>query len=241
MPFDRRGESMSADSFLRGHGRNFPQQDVVIVHAPGTLDEKRTSSRVQPQADAGFFDIDTPIYDGDIVEMDDPRGGTRRLYVTKVDLNDTRGGSAFRGISHIKAHWTEGAPRPLAGTTTTTYNAPVVHVHGDHAQLAWDSRSVTQSSGDGATISAGYQGLAKAVTDALDLLTAADDVDAEDVTIAREGAETVLAQVTSARPDTSVIRKGLAALRGVLSTAANAAATEGGRNLIAALALPSGT
>ena len=61
------------------------------------------------------------------------------------------------------------------------------------------------------------------------------------VTIAREGAETVLAQVTSDRPDASIIRKGLAVLRGVLSTAANAAATESGRSLIAALALPSGT
>lgn len=231
---------MSGDSFLRGLGSHFPQRDVVIVHALGTLDEKRTPSRVQAQADAGYFDIDTPIYEGDVVEMDDPRGGTRRLHVSKVDLNDTRGDSGFRGMSHIKAHWSEGPPRPLAGTTTTTYNAPVVQVHGDHAQLAWDNQSVTQSSGDGATISAGYQDLAKAVTDALNLLTTADDVDAEDVTIAREGAETVLAQVTSARPDTSIIRRGLAALRGVLSTAANAAATESGRSLIAALALPSG-
>lgn len=232
---------MSADSFLRGIGRNFPQQDVVIVHASGTVGEKRTTSRVLAQADAGFFDLDTPIYEGDVVEMDDPRGGTRRLHVTKVDLNDVRGSGAFHGMSYIEAHWTDGAPRPSAAPTTTTYNAPVVHVHGDHAQLAWDNQSVTQSSGDGATISAGYVDLARAVTDALGLLEAADDVDAEDVTIAREGAETVLAQVTSDRPDASIIRKGLAVLRGVLSTAANAAATESGRSLIAALALPSGT
>lgn len=230
-----------SDSFLRGHGRAFPQQDVVIVHAPGTLDEKRTPSRVQAQAASGFFDIDTPVYEGDVVELDDPRGGTRRMFVTKIDINDVRGRGGFRGMSHIQAHWTEGAPRPAAAATNTTYNAPVVHIHGNHAQLAWDNQSVTQSSGDGATITAGYENLAEAVTDALEMLAAADDVDPDDVAIAREGAETVLAQVTTPRPDSSIIRKGLAALRGVLSTAANAAATESGRALITALAVPAGT
>lgn len=232
---------MVSDSFLRGHGRGFPQQDVVIVHAPGTLEETRTDSRVQAQADAGYFDIDTPVYEGDVVEMADPRGGTRRMFVTKIDINDVRGRGGFQGMSHIKAHWNEGAPRPATAVgATTTYNAPVIHVHGDHAQLAWGNQNVTQSSGAGATITSGYEELAKTVTAALELLASAGGVDPDDLVIAREGAETVLAQVTTARPDTSIIRKGLAALRGVLTTAVNAAATESGRALIGALVVPPG-
>lgn len=224
------------DSFLEGHGSNFPQKDLVIVHAEGGPEEHRTSSRAIVQSASGMFNVNTPIYEGDIVEVPDPRGGIQRLHVTEVKIVDVQGEMGFHGMSHIEAHWSE----KLRRSSTTTYNAPVVNVHGDHAQVAWDNQSVTQNSVSD-SVAPGYDDLAQAVTKALELLSRTPSLDPDDQVFARESAEQVPEQLVTTEPNPSIIRRGLAALRGVLlsasESAAGSAASEAIKTLITALSL----
>lgn len=228
----------SGDSWLKGMGAHFPQKDVVIVHREDDGTDRRTNVRGSVLSDTGTFDIDTPVFRGDIVEMDDPRGGIRRLYVTKVDVNDVRGGQGFHGMSHVHVHWTDEqpgqapAPAPLA-----TYTGPVFQVSGGVAQIAWGNRDVQQHV-HVSQVAPGWEILADAVTRTLQLLAASDGVEVEDREIASDVGSEVLTELGKPSPNRSVVRRGLAALRGLLMTAAGAAATEAGKALIAALVLP---
>ncbi len=132
--------SSAGDSFLRGLGAGFPQADVVIVHSPGSSEEARIPARVQPQSNAGLFDVTTPIYEGDIVEMDDPRGGLRRLHVTQIDIHDFRGSVSFQGMSYIKTSWSEKPSRNVQPTQSSfVYNGPVVNVNASGGSGVPDS------------------------------------------------------------------------------------------------------
>lgn len=69
----------------------------------------------------------------------------------------------------------------------------------------------------------------------------APDVDPDDRLIADESAQAVLEQLVTDAPDRSLIRRGLATLRGVVSSALGSATTaagsEAGKALITALTL----
>lgn len=97
-------------NFIKTIGRRFGTEQVTVIHAEGTADEQRHQLEAQIQADSGFFDVDAPIYEQDIVEVPDPRGGTRRLFVAKVDIN--KASAAMQNMSHIQAHWGKGSPPP---------------------------------------------------------------------------------------------------------------------------------
>jgi uncharacterized protein (TIGR02391 family) len=89
-------------SFLR----RFPaRQDVVLVNNPGLDNEIRQTVLAVVQPDKGFFEIDTPIHEGDVVEVPDPRAGTvepRRLMVARVDLHEL---PQKPFMSHIEVSW----------------------------------------------------------------------------------------------------------------------------------------
>lgn len=76
-------------------------KQVEIVHCEGTPDESRLTIEALVQADSGFFAIDTPIYEGDVVEIPDPRGGTNRRFAATVKVNDV-GPESMR---HIEVAW----------------------------------------------------------------------------------------------------------------------------------------
>jgi uncharacterized protein (TIGR02391 family) len=69
--------------FLAGY-RQMGTQIVVIIQNESTQDEKRFEAECFVQADKGTFELETPIYEGDIVEMDDPRGGRQRRFAREV-------------------------------------------------------------------------------------------------------------------------------------------------------------
>lgn len=216
----------------------FPQADVVIVHAPGTPEETRIPTRVQLQADSGCFEVDTPVYAGDIVELPDPRGGTRRMHVTKIDINDTSATPSMVHMAHIQAHWTEKPPNDPK--PSTIYRGPVVQVTaGDHAQIAWGNRDVIQTTRT--EIARGFEDLARALTATLRLLPDLD-LDDEDRQAAVETADELLAELVQEEPNRPLVRRGLAAVRGLLAPAitagANSAATTAGRSLIEQLVMP---
>jgi uncharacterized protein (TIGR02391 family) len=60
---------------------------VTITNYPGTADESRHDAEAQLQAASGYFAIETPIYEGDIVDVPDPRGGTARYLAAEVKIN----------------------------------------------------------------------------------------------------------------------------------------------------------
>jgi hypothetical protein len=80
--------------------RTFGVTVVTIVHNPGTEDEIRREAEAHIQAKSGSFAVDTPIYEGDIVEFPDPRGGVERKLAAEVDVHNP--GGARKSMAHIK-------------------------------------------------------------------------------------------------------------------------------------------
>lgn len=98
---------------LPSHFRTFGTTKVTVVNNPGTEDEHRFETEAHVQAKTGFFAVDTPIYEGDIVEFHDPRGGTTRKVAATVDVNNPTGPS-FRGVEHIHVTWGSAPPARVA-------------------------------------------------------------------------------------------------------------------------------
>lgn len=89
---------------LPSHFRALGVTTVTVVHNPGTEDEERFETEAHIQAKTAFFAVDTPIYEGDVVEFPDPRGGRARKVAASVDVNNPTG-SSFRGMEHIHVTW----------------------------------------------------------------------------------------------------------------------------------------
>ena len=143
----------AGSSFATGFYGNLPLQDVEIIHAIGSPDERRFQTQALINKGDGAFAVDTPIYEGDIVELDDPRGGRRQLVVDEIDIYDMRSNSAFAGMSRITAKWVPSNRKhakldevQALSQTVSNYHGPVITVHGDGARLAWSKTgNVTQN------------------------------------------------------------------------------------------------
>lgn len=112
--------------------QTFGSEQVTVVHNPGTDDESRTDVEAHIQPQAGFFAVDTPIYEGDVVELDDPRGGRDRRLVREVRINNPRG-AAFNGMEHIEVKWGKApAPRiaPVRRLTVENLHPDVIRAAG---------------------------------------------------------------------------------------------------------------
>lgn len=96
-----------AVSFIETIAREFGTKRVVVIHEEATSSEQRFELEAQIQADSGFFAVDARIYEGDIVEVPDRRGGMLRHLVAKVDVNDV---PEMPEMSHIQAHWGRSTP-----------------------------------------------------------------------------------------------------------------------------------
>lgn len=94
----------------RGGGTGFGEtlrslpgtQEVTIIHNEGKPDEERTTALCNVQTKKGFFEVNVQIFEGDVVELPDPRGGLRRLNVQEVEIVD---GGRTSDMSHIAAVW----------------------------------------------------------------------------------------------------------------------------------------
>jgi len=83
---------------------NFPTETVSVIKNAGTPEEERVQQKAHIQSAKGFFAVDAPIYEGDVVELPDPRGGLRRLTIAKVKIVKPPG---MREMSHIEVTWGE--------------------------------------------------------------------------------------------------------------------------------------
>lgn len=107
--------------------RSFGHETVEVVHAEGTEDEKRFKVEAHIQPEKGYVAIDTPVYEGDIVEVDDPRGGIDRRYVEKVNIYKPGGRMSTR-MQYTELVW---------GTAPAVRVAPVrrLTIEGFHPRV----------------------------------------------------------------------------------------------------------
>ncbi|AQX80969.1 hypothetical protein BWO91_14250 [Plantibacter flavus] len=202
--------------FIARVGRRFGTEQVVVVH-----EGVRHELEAQVQAHSAFFDITAPVHDGDTMELSDPRsttGGTRTVYVTTTDVNKAPSNMPSHA-SHIEAKFTTSPPRPVE---------PAQHVNGDQYVIT-GSQSVNIVTRGGmlnqtSTVTSGYEELAQKIQQAIDALSAADDLDDDEREAGREAASTVLEEIVQAEPNQRKVKGALATLRGVLGSAANAGA-----------------
>ncbi len=81
-------------------------EQVEVIKNEGAEDEQRLKVKAVIQPDQGFFPVDTAVFEGDVVECADPRGGTRRLSVGEVKIN--RIGQA--AVDHLAVEWRKTSP-----------------------------------------------------------------------------------------------------------------------------------
>lgn len=127
--------------------RTFGHETVEVVHAEGTADEKRFSVEAHIQPDSGYVAVETPIYEGDIVEIKDPRGGIERKLVNEVKIYDPTGPS-FRSMRYTQLNWRK-APQariaPVRRLTIENFHPRVVESAGKLFADGHFSRAVTEA------------------------------------------------------------------------------------------------
>jgi uncharacterized protein (TIGR02391 family) len=104
---------------MRGHGAAFGTQLVKIIRNEGGDDEEVLEVEAHVQAEKGFFDVDTPVFEGDVVEVADPRrtAGVERRLAAKVKVNNF--GPAH--MRHISVTWGSAAPPRVAPVRRLTF------------------------------------------------------------------------------------------------------------------------
>lgn len=117
-------------------------------------------------------------------------------------------------------------PRGIASPSTTVnnYNAPIVTVKGDHAQLAWDADHVTQTQERTEEVAQGYEQLAQIVSAMLKELPRLP-LDEDDKADARDNANVILGEVVKPEPEKSVVKRAATFLKGLLAPIAAGIAT----------------
>lgn len=207
-------------------GRTFGTQQVVVIH-----EGVRNELEAQVQASKAYFNIDAPVYEGDTMELSDPRGGNRTVHITEVKLNQT-GGQMGADLAHIAASYSDKAPRAVERAQ---------HVHGDQiiinsshdVNIATRGGTASQTS----AVTAGYEELAQKIKQALDLIDATPDLDEDEREVGRDAASLVLEEIVQPEPSARKLKGALAALRGVIGAAASAGAGAAASGLVGQLFL----
>ncbi|MDJ0350870.1 hypothetical protein [Cryobacterium sp. PH29-G1] len=219
-------------SFIQNIGRTFGTQEVIVIHAHGTAEEQRTELESQVQGSKAYFDVDAPVYEGDAMELADPRGGRRTVHIFKVKINEAPG-SFGGGMSHIVASYSDTPARARGQQASQIIHGNAVIVSGSHVNVALDNGSITQHF----AVTAGFEVLARSVEDALSLMEQRQDLDPDERSAAQEAGTAVLTAIVEPNPDLSLIKKALATMRGVLHSAVTAGAGAAASALITQLVL----
>lgn len=106
---------------------------VTVIHSEGTEDEKRFDTKAHIQARTAYFAVDTKIYEGDVVEFPDPRGGLARKIASHVDVYNSNG-SGLRGMKYIKVTWGAAVPprvAPVRRLSVENFHEEIVRASSD--------------------------------------------------------------------------------------------------------------
>jgi uncharacterized protein (TIGR02391 family) len=92
---------------------------VKIIRNQGTEDEEIIDARGMIQAAKGMFDVDTPVFEGDIVEVPDPRRpeGVERRFVAEVAVNNY----GPLHMQHVTVTWGRTMPVRTAPVRRLTF------------------------------------------------------------------------------------------------------------------------
>lgn len=213
-------ESMS---FIQTFGRTFGTKRVTVT--PGAEQPERAVADFEAlvQTDSVDFNVDTPIYEGDLLEWDDPRGAKMRVYASGVEVFD----AGSKNLRHISVKWAKNAPllaRPSGAGHT-------IVVNGSNVNIALEGSTISQQ----LPVQAEYGVLADAVGRALAYIEQTTGVDPVEVDAAREFATGIIEESAKPSPDVNVIKRLLPTLRGVLTSAANAGAGSAASQLVSQL------
>jgi uncharacterized protein (TIGR02391 family) len=110
--------------------RNMGTDKVTVIHAEGTDSETRTELEAHIQPKMGFFALDAPIYEGDVVLVPDPRGGNDRRLAGEVNIHKT--GSP--DMRHTEVSWAKAPPArivPVRRLSIEGFHPAVVAASGD--------------------------------------------------------------------------------------------------------------
>ena len=87
--------------------RSFPTREVTIVgRGDPTRRDVPVVVKAHVQARAAFLAVDAPIFDGDTLEVPDPRGGVAMYRVSRIDVHDM----GPEDMRHLEAHLVPAAP-----------------------------------------------------------------------------------------------------------------------------------
>ena len=89
---------------------SFGSKQVVVLKHEGTDAEERHEVEALIQAEKGYFAVDAPIDEGDIVLVESPRGGTTRKLAAKVLVHEAPPRMSSN-MSHTEVVW-GNAPAP---------------------------------------------------------------------------------------------------------------------------------
>lgn len=221
-------------SFIQHMGRSFGTQMVVVIHPEANGGELRHEVEAQVQPKKAFFDADAPVFEGDRIELTDPRGGSRVVWITDVDVHQA-GGHMSSFMSHIEATFVERDPDLRQPSPSQIIHGDTIIISGDHVNVATRGGSVKQQ----VPVSAGYEDLALAVKKALELIDSDDSIDAKEKMAAGEASTVILDELVSDAPDHAKLKGLLTTLRGVLVAGTNAAASAFASGLVHQLLVPS--
>lgn len=187
---------------------------VTIEPGPSSTKDGPIEAKCLVQAATGFFEVSTPIYEGDWVVLPDPRGGTERRYASQVKVNNSPG---LEGMSHIAAKWGKPpAPKSAPAGTPTVVHGPIINVTGSGAtQIAWDNMRVEQHNSP-STVAPGFERLAETVANILENVATLGAGTADQTSITDEATD-LLAEVSKPEPDVGRLKRGLMTLSGALA------------------------
>lgn len=232
-------------SFFDGpFGSIYPPIGAIVINRAGMPDETRTPVKAGVLGDVAYFDVDAPVYEGDHLELPDPRGGTKVAVVTELKTFDTRGG-ALASLGYAKANLVElaafrareeAARREAAANAPNVFTGPSFHIGGDgHVNAAWGGGSASGGSFFDKSSVPGAGDLAAALRTAVEIISNSADLAGDDQEIGVAAAEEAVGELTKSAPDRRVLKRALATVRGILMQAVNAATNETVRILIAKL------
>lgn len=91
----------------------------IIRNEGGGEDEEVVEVEAHIQAEQGFFDVGTPVFEGDVVEVADPRRpeGVERRFAAKVNVNNF----GPTDMQHISVTWGRAAPPRVAPVRRLTF------------------------------------------------------------------------------------------------------------------------
>lgn len=110
--------------------RTLGSKRVTVIRNEGTESEQRLELEAHVQPGKAFFAVDAQVYEGDVLEIPDPRGDSVRRVVQRVDVLD----QGPRDMRHIEVVLGAAGPlraAPVRRLELQNLHAQVVAAAGD--------------------------------------------------------------------------------------------------------------